>query len=443
MSGNTLGQKIKKARIEKNMTQQDIVGNFITRNMLSKIENDLAKPSIKTIEYLAKQLDKPISYFLESLIEGINENSSFTNGESNKFEIIFEHSSFLVKNNNYDKCIEYLDNFFTTSDNSNSSYYCGRILYNYALCHYKKKQYPLAKKKFEQLIEILIKNIDYYYISNSYYYLERISHLNHHHKNAEDYGLLAIKYLEKSYINDVLFNIKLHSALGFTYKKLEKYSDAIKCLDETLELSKKFNCHYNSGEIHMLLGTIYRKINKIDKAMYHANKAINFFDFIDSHYLKASAQRNLANYYVIMNMFDEAEKYYTVALDYCKESENIKLANTIKSGLLECLVGKGLYTEAIDYFDTIDSTCIKNADFGNNHKFIGKAYFLLKKYSKAKKHLFIAEEILSSVNRFDYLTDTYNILAQLHSTTNEYKEAYEYSAKANEYFEKSIKPNII
>lgn len=37
----------------------------MTRNMLSQIENGSAHPSMKTLGYLAEQLGKPVSYFLE------------------------------------------------------------------------------------------------------------------------------------------------------------------------------------------------------------------------------------------------------------------------------------------------------------------------------------------------------------------------------------------
>ncbi|MGN0967987.1 MAG: helix-turn-helix domain-containing protein [Oscillospiraceae bacterium] len=60
----TLGQKIKAARLEKGLTQKEVVGDYITRNMLSKIENDSATPSVRTLEYLAKALDLPTGYFL-------------------------------------------------------------------------------------------------------------------------------------------------------------------------------------------------------------------------------------------------------------------------------------------------------------------------------------------------------------------------------------------
>ena len=59
-----LGEKIKAARLERNMTQKDVVGDYITRNMLSKIENGSATPSVKTLEYLAGALGLPAGYFM-------------------------------------------------------------------------------------------------------------------------------------------------------------------------------------------------------------------------------------------------------------------------------------------------------------------------------------------------------------------------------------------
>ncbi len=61
----TIGQKIKEARLSRGLTQKELVGDRITRNMLSKIENDSATPSMKTLEFLAGQMGLPASYFLE------------------------------------------------------------------------------------------------------------------------------------------------------------------------------------------------------------------------------------------------------------------------------------------------------------------------------------------------------------------------------------------
>jgi len=60
-----LGEKLKQARLEKGLSQRQLCGEEITRNMLSQIENGSARPSMATLTYLARQLDKPVSYFLE------------------------------------------------------------------------------------------------------------------------------------------------------------------------------------------------------------------------------------------------------------------------------------------------------------------------------------------------------------------------------------------
>jgi len=60
-----LGEKLRKARLEAGLSQRQLCGEEITRNMLSLIENGSAKPSMKTLQYLASRLGKSVSYFLE------------------------------------------------------------------------------------------------------------------------------------------------------------------------------------------------------------------------------------------------------------------------------------------------------------------------------------------------------------------------------------------
>ena len=61
----TLGEKIKQARLEAGLSQRQLCGEEITRNMLSQIENGSARPSMATLSYFASRLGKTVSYFLE------------------------------------------------------------------------------------------------------------------------------------------------------------------------------------------------------------------------------------------------------------------------------------------------------------------------------------------------------------------------------------------
>ncbi len=59
-----IGERIRELRVSKLMTQSDLAGDRITRNMLSCIENGTANPSLSTILYLAGRLNVPAGFLL-------------------------------------------------------------------------------------------------------------------------------------------------------------------------------------------------------------------------------------------------------------------------------------------------------------------------------------------------------------------------------------------
>ena len=68
-----LGLRLKQARLDAGLSQRQLCGEVITRNMLSQIENGSARPSMDTLQYLAKQLGKPVSFFLEETTASVNQ----------------------------------------------------------------------------------------------------------------------------------------------------------------------------------------------------------------------------------------------------------------------------------------------------------------------------------------------------------------------------------
>ena len=64
-----LGEKLLQARQAAGLSQRQLCGDVITRNMLSQIEHGTARPSMSTLQYLASRLGKPVSWFLEEEVE--------------------------------------------------------------------------------------------------------------------------------------------------------------------------------------------------------------------------------------------------------------------------------------------------------------------------------------------------------------------------------------
>lgn len=60
-----LGEKLRQARLEAGLSQRQLCGQQISRNMLSQIESGKARPSMDTLRFLAARLGKSLSWFLE------------------------------------------------------------------------------------------------------------------------------------------------------------------------------------------------------------------------------------------------------------------------------------------------------------------------------------------------------------------------------------------
>lgn len=60
-----LGERLRQARLEAGLSQRQLCGDAITRNMLSLIESGKASPSMATLQYLSARLGKSVGYFLE------------------------------------------------------------------------------------------------------------------------------------------------------------------------------------------------------------------------------------------------------------------------------------------------------------------------------------------------------------------------------------------
>lgn len=107
MNSVELGKRIKEARLARKMTQSDVVGDFITRNMLSQIESGTANPSVKTLTYLAKVLQLPVNYLLPDELEVLDEDE---NAVIKDFEALNKMKN-AYKRGDYADAIKYAEQF--------------------------------------------------------------------------------------------------------------------------------------------------------------------------------------------------------------------------------------------------------------------------------------------------------------------------------------------
>ena len=65
----TLGEKIRVARLEQKLTQEQLAGTDLTKSYISEIERGHRTPRLITLKALARRLNRPLSHFLEGVPE--------------------------------------------------------------------------------------------------------------------------------------------------------------------------------------------------------------------------------------------------------------------------------------------------------------------------------------------------------------------------------------
>lgn len=86
-----IGEKIKRLRTAKLMTQAELAGGEITRNMLSRIENGAAQPSMGTVKYIAARLNISPGFLLAGEED---EQLYFKAHEIDNIKKMYQHKNF-------------------------------------------------------------------------------------------------------------------------------------------------------------------------------------------------------------------------------------------------------------------------------------------------------------------------------------------------------------
>lgn len=293
----TLGKKVKQARLEKKLTQKELAGDFITRNMLSQIENDLATPSIRTMEYLAKKLDKSVGYFIGEMKKE-DELGQIVTKLLNLYEI-----------GEYTKVIELIQELIEF----NPAIFSKEIIINiYINCYMKagfiyktKNEFKNAKKCFEKILEFekdlaITGDIMLY---KAYSQLAEVNSYINEVEESRKYNAKA-----KNMINKMIASRDIQSI----YLKLMEGE-----YEEVINMAKEVEPEkldmYNRARFNMTLGSAYYNVHEYEDAIVYLEKALNYFKHQTLNRLTAIIYEELSKCYSQLEEYEKSYEYILLA----------------------------------------------------------------------------------------------------------------------------------
>ena len=278
-----IGDKIRSARLDKHMTQADVAGDKITRNMLSAIESGKASPSLETLYHIANKLDLRISYLLSEDIDESVYKKSHLMPEIKKAYV----------NGNYTYCISLIGQIRDADD---------ELSYILAHCNFKlgvtaaiKGSFLTAEKRFAMASECASKTI--YDTKNIEYriplYMSFVKNVNaplldfdkHAFLQAmsDDSDLEFYKYISNEWEYSFTNPLFRKHALAKSKIKERKYSEAIEILHEIEE--EKTSYEYNAYLIYGVysdLDNCYKQILDFENAYKYVGKRLSMLEGFNS-----------------------------------------------------------------------------------------------------------------------------------------------------------------
>lgn len=310
----TIGEKLRLFREKYRLRQEQIVGNDVTRNLISQIENGKAGLTRSTAQIIlshAKEilerdnihLDVDIEYLLEDektqarkiLDNFIYELNQLANTNDNAFaDTLNEAEKFMLK-------WDYTDKKIAIYDIAGDYYFKNKVFYKSSLYFENVRCLINLDMNIENLVIILKK------LSNVYFYMGK-------YQDGVDVCTYAIDHFPQ--IDEVNKSMLLFNSILY-YNYMENYTKAlekIKALESIVNENTKDK-----------FGDLYNKILLLKAScLFHVNRygeSLNIYSVLISYMPRENYgnrliyENNKAEIFILSNRIDEAKKSLNYILD--------------------------------------------------------------------------------------------------------------------------------
>lgn len=425
---NSLGQKVRKARKEKGLTQKELADNNISRSMLSLIESDSAQASMATLSYLAQKLGKSLSYFLSDE-EEIRQ----------KGEEILEEAERLIETEMYGKAAEKIQCFFDLYDEKiypsmNRLFGSLYTLLGISCFHMKEasSSFYLARA-----VELLTNTNETLYLSKAYNHLSLLKYAEKDYTAMESLLIKADSILGHITPNNVRMKLNISYNLAFSCYMQKQYQKTIELIHDVLAYCRKYEVFFCYGDFNMLASLCYKNINDLEKSMEYNHNAVRYYELSNNVLMLHRNYNNLSILYRITGDNYHAIYYIDKASNYFKSIGNIqRYINAIVEKIITLFV---FHAEPALIRDLISTTInhpqINQLEKGELFSILGTLELRDKNYDQALKTLLLAQELVSDSINSEMNIFIYRGLYEIYEKKQDHANSMLYKSKLDTLLE--------
>ncbi|MBL0385493.1 helix-turn-helix transcriptional regulator [Tumebacillus sp. ITR2] len=363
MNNTSLGQRIRQARKELSLTQNELAQGIVTSSMICQIENGKAFPSYQVLQSLSERLNKPIEFFVSDTDASKRQRSSYTLAKA------------LMASESYEKAYSLLKTLQETHGTEQDEFQM-----TLSECCQRLGKFEEASEPLDKLLSNAIHNGD---VSQQVTILQRLGDI------AEQSGQyqLALYHWHKAYdlLNkseiDPAVKSRLLTSIGNTYYKLGYLEESLQFLQQAYDSRESFLTLEEVGQMYLNLSLSYRDSNDYKKAAYFSEQAYIIFKSQTNMKLATDVKRSLG---VLLGKQGQALEALTI-LEECME-HYLRDGDLYNLGLTELEAAQILHAKG-DLEAAIERLHNSLGKFSHNELETARAHHMLADMYRHKRDL--------------------------------------------------------
>ncbi len=255
----TLGEKIRIARIEKRLTQEQLAGTDLTKSYISEVERGRRTPRRITLKVLARRLNRPLSYFLDGVPE---------DGEA---EVHLQLGMARLHTDSVRDALTSLERALEFSIQQADEALQARIELALAMVDQKLGCPQRAQRRLERCLRVLIRNADAPSMAATQCCLGLIK-LDYGDPGAALWAFQAGLQFTEHLSCDPVLRSRLHFGIGLAHRRLGNLNDAREAFGLALEAADSTRDHHRVASWHLELAEGAVGDGRFEQALEHAWK---------------------------------------------------------------------------------------------------------------------------------------------------------------------------
>lgn len=424
-----LGDRIREARRELQMTQNELAGNDYSISYISAVERNKIRPSLRALAFLASKLNVQLSDLLAGNQDEFGEAATVVAASESDLQDTLAQCQMALAAHQPQSVVGRLEALRDSTTLPSLRTQINLLLGEAYIALGKGVE---AKEVLEHNL-VLTKDVDPVTQEYSRNLLGTAYNRMAMHMLAAECHRQCLEAIESGITRDPSFTLSVLHNLGNDYLLLGQFDEAIGLFKQASLLGQRLQTPQATAQLYWEISQRYRSDGKIAESQRFADMAAEHLRAAANRHIFAHVQSNLGLAYAEQGQNDDAERTLETARDLAERNGDAQGRSMALSSLSRVQLARGAKREAL----AAAQHALTAAEAGEDRDALGRAHLALgeslaanNKNAEADTHFSTGLQLLQDSGSPAELARAYERYSSLLEQRGDVKQALEYMKRA-------------